>query len=92
MHQSTQPQRTYQVFQPGTVAGQSPSNQVILIQSVLPNNGSPLDVRKLGRLRRVAVLLILFGILSFVLGIVGICIEVCLYMTGYGIWGGTLVR
>ena len=92
MHQSTQLQGTYSVWQPGTEVGQPPSNQVIVIKSVLPYDASPLDVLMFKRLRRVAVLLVVFGILSFVLGIIGIFIQGCLSFTGYGIWDGTLVR
>ena len=92
MHQSTQLQGTYSMWQPGTEVRQHPSNQVIAIQSVLPFDSSPLDVLKLERLRRVAVLLVVFGILSFVLGIIAIVIGGCLSFTGYGIWSGTLVR
>ena len=92
MHQSTQLQGTYSMWQPGTRVRQPPSNQVIVIQSVLPYDGSPLDVLKLERLRRVGVLLVVFGILSFVPGIIGIFIQGCLSFTRYGIWSGTLVR
>ena len=87
MQQSTQQQVHCPTFPPGTVVGQVPSNQIILVQSV-PYNDSPLDLRKLGKLRRVDILLILIGILSVILGAIGISILMTFFIY---VFTGTLV-